>query len=504
MATSTLTRADARSRVQRLAGVPSWAASLTLGGFGFLVSVIAIGNPSLWGDEAASVLSAERPLPSLFRMLGNVDAVHGTYYLFLHFWIRAFGTSDTALRFPSAVAAGFVAAGVFLIGSRLASRRLGVVAAIIVAVLPRMVSIGGEARSYAISTAVAVWLTILLLKLLRDGMTRRLAWLAYAAGLALGLYLFLYLALLVPVHALYVLFRARDRLTRRRWLQATVGGFLLATPVLYYGYQERAQIAFLAHRDYATFPLITGSQWFGAPSPVFAIAAWIAIAGAVVATVLAIRRRGRVSPLALLAFAWLALPTILLLCLNLVTPSYNLRYLSQSLPAVALVIAMGILALRRRWLVVAATVLAVALAAPLDVQERGPYAFDDSDWRQVSDYVGRVATPGEAVVFDDTVRPSRLPRLAMRMYPANWAGLADVELTTPYDQTSGLWDQTAPLDAVAPKLETVKNVLLFEIEGSHDHGSRDDLTTLESLGFTLQHTHLVHRTVVYTLTRGQS
>jgi mannosyltransferase len=504
MATPTLTTVDARPRLRSLAAVPPWAAALALGGVGFLASFIGSGNPSLWGDEAASVLSAERPLPSLFRMLGNVDAVHGTYYLFLHFWIRVFGESDVALRFPSAVAAGFVAAGVFLIGSRLASRRLGVVAAIIVAVLPRMVSIGGEARSYAISTAVGVWLTILLLRFLRDGVTRRLAWLGYAAGLALGLYLFLYLALLVPVHGLYVLFRARDRVARRRWAQAVVGGLLLAAPVLYYGYRERAQIAFLAHRNYATFPLITGSQWFGAPSPAFAIAAWIAIAGAVVATVAALRRRRVLPPLALLALPWLVLPTVLLLGMNLLTPSYNLRYLSQSLPAVALVIAMGILALRRRWLVAAATAVAVALAAPIDVQERGPYAFDNSDWRQVSDYVGTVATPGAAVVFDDTVRPSRLPRLAMRMYPANWAGLTDVELARPFDQTSGLWDETVPLDTVAPKLETVSDVLLFEVEGSHDHGSRDDLTTLENLGFTLQHTHLVHRIVVYTLTRGQS
>src|ERR1700710_940749 len=88
-------------------------AALVLGAAGLVLSASGSWIPSLWGDEAASVLSAERSLPSLFRMLGHVDSVHGTYYLFLHFWIDAFGASELSVRFPSTIAAGFVVAGVF-------------------------------------------------------------------------------------------------------------------------------------------------------------------------------------------------------------------------------------------------------------------------------------------------------------------------------------------------------------------------------------------------------
>ena len=505
MTTATLTRPDVSRRPSRRFGnAPDWMVAGSLGIVGFLASFLGSWIPSFWGDEAASVLSAERPLPSLFRMLGNVDAVHGVYYLFLHFWIDLFGASPLSVRLPSAIGAGLVVAGVFVIGSMLASRRLGILAALICAVMPRMTNLGGEARSYALSTAVAVWLTVLLISYVRRGQIGRMAWLGYAAGLAFGMYLFLYLVLLVPVHAVYLLARARRPMQRRRWFLAVVAAGILASPIAVFGYAERAQIAFLAHRNYARLDYIFGSQWFGGPSPLFAIAAWTLIAIALVATIVAIRRRRRISSIALLGFAWLVLPTVLLLAINVVTPSYNLRYLAQSIPGAALVMALGILSLRQRWVVAAASVGTLALALPFAIAARGPYAYDNSDWREVSAYVHSVAQPGEAVVFDNTVRPSRKPRLAMRLYPNDWQGLADVQLETAYDQTSGLWDVTDPLDVVAPRLDTVSSVLLFDLEGSHDHATHEDLNELRSLGFVLRDTHVVHRTVVYTLTRGQS
>jgi mannosyltransferase len=71
-----------------------------------LVSLTGSWIPSLWGDEAASIMSATRSLPSLFRMVGTVDAVHGAYYLGLHFWVNLFGASPFSVRLPSALAVG--------------------------------------------------------------------------------------------------------------------------------------------------------------------------------------------------------------------------------------------------------------------------------------------------------------------------------------------------------------------------------------------------------------
>ena len=160
-----------------------------LGLFGILVSVAGSWRPSYWGDEAASVMSAERSLPGLFRLLDNVDAVHGAYSLVLHVWIDLFGSSELATRGLSAVFVGVATAGTFVLARTLISTRVGMLAALIFALLPRVTYMGSEARSAAVATAVVVWLTVLLVHLLRsrgqDVGTRFALWAGYAVLLAL-------------------------------------------------------------------------------------------------------------------------------------------------------------------------------------------------------------------------------------------------------------------------------------------------------------------------------
>jgi mannosyltransferase len=133
--------------------------------------LVAAGSniPSLWGDEAASVMSAERPLATLWPVLARVDAVHGVYYVLLHFWIDVFGSTAFSVRFPSALAIGFATAGMVLLAHRLGGLRLGVVAGLVFMIIPRTTYMGAEARSYALSAAVAVWLTLLVVVLIHRG-----------------------------------------------------------------------------------------------------------------------------------------------------------------------------------------------------------------------------------------------------------------------------------------------------------------------------------------------
>jgi len=103
------------------------------GGVSAVVSVTGSWIPSLWGDEAASLLSAERPLATLPQMIGHVDAVHATYYVLLHEWIRIAGTSAFAIRLPSALAVGAAAAAVVVV--------VVVVAVVVVAPSPAKVTV---------------------------------------------------------------------------------------------------------------------------------------------------------------------------------------------------------------------------------------------------------------------------------------------------------------------------------------------------------------------------
>ncbi len=53
---------------------------------GVLFTGFRSGVPGPWLDEGATILSAQRPWSSLLEMLGNIDAVHGLYYVMMHLW----------------------------------------------------------------------------------------------------------------------------------------------------------------------------------------------------------------------------------------------------------------------------------------------------------------------------------------------------------------------------------------------------------------------------------
>ncbi|WP_104084153.1 glycosyltransferase family 39 protein [Cryobacterium sp. Y11] len=486
----------------------------------FVVSVAWSWQPSHWGDEAASVMSAERSIASLFGMLGNIDAVHGAYYLFLHGWIDLFGATELSTRLPSAIAIGVAAAGTVVLAEKFVPRRVSVGAGLIFAILPRVTYMGSEARSAAIATAMGVWLTVLLVHAVRSRTAshrRQIAlWGGYAVLLAAGMYVFLYLALLLPVHAVAVLALARQHPLRQPtaqlwqslvfWLGASMLGLLLAVPILLTGAAQREQIAFIGRRPRVTVLEAAVMQWFDTV-PV-AIMAWSLIIVAILAVFLrrrgTHRRAGLPSRSALCIFvAWMVLPSgILLIGTALVTPMYSLRYLSICAPAVGIVIAVGVSALANNWLRAVSIALIVAAILPAYAVQRGDYGKNEgSDWRQAAAVLAAAARPGDGVVFDQSVRPSRIPRLAMHLYPAAFAGLQDVTLTRSYGDTAWLWDEVAPLTDVLPAVANLNTVWLLQYFGSAEWKKQTDVHTLQLQGFRVEHTTLVNRTIIIEMTR---
>lgn len=502
--TATLPRASETSRPPSSSGGRSWRLPVVLGVFGFSAAFAGSWIPSFWGDEAASVMSAERTLPSLFAMTRNVDAVHGVYYLFLHFWIQAFGASELSTRLPSAVAIGAVVAGTFVLGRMLADRNVGIVAAVVCAVLPRTSFMGAEARSSALATAVAVWATVLLVVLLRrrfaSARARRAAWLAYSVVVTAGIYLFMYLGLLLVVHGAFLLSRPSHRRHWRAWAVSAAIAATCSLPLIAVGYAQRGQIAFLASRNYATVKSILVTQWFG--NPFLAAVALALLVAVILGAARSWRRTRSVSPVVGLALLWVALPTICLLAVNAVTPAYNLRYLSFCVPGVALALSAAISTLRNRKARIAAIILLLLCALPTDVAQRGPFAKDGgSDLAQAAAIIGRQAHTGDGIVFDRTTANRQRPRLAEHLYPDDFTGLEDVALKSSYLDRAKLWDTTYPLTEVTARLAHIKRVWLVEVTGSPDNTSRTDLRTLVDDGYTLDSTQRVHRTVIYSLVR---
>ncbi len=480
---------------------------------GVLAAVIGFAGswiPSYWGDEAASVLSASRPLSSLANELSAVDAVHGTYYVFLHVWVDLFGTSELATRLPSAIAVGLMVAGTVVLVRGFAGIRMSILAGIVCTVLPRSTYMATEARSYAMASAAAVWLTVLLVHALRGGgRGARWWWVGYAVAMAASVYLFLYLGLVFVAHGVFVAVLHRRMLAR--WALAGALSLILAIPIVLAAYRQRKQIAFLARRDYATAEHVLIGQWFG--WPVVAVLSWGLILVAIAVQVHAVIRRDQHadarSALTLLAVIWLVLPTTLILLGNAyVTPTYNVRYLSLSTPAAAILVALGISAIakrvapaRRPAVVVGVAAALVAASVPVYIGQRTEWAKDGgSDLRAVASFVGDHADGDDAVVFDQLTKPSRDPRLALDLYPSDFTHVADVALVTPFSKHTGLWDRVTPNRDTVGRIDRFEDVWAVELPTGS--GVPADISLLNAMGYEVESASRIHRTVVYHLVKN--
>ena len=536
--------------------------SVGLGLLAFVISWWGSWIPSFWGDEAASIMSAERPWASLLREVRHVDAVHGTYYALLHIWIELFGATPFSTRFGSALAVGVAAAGIVVLVNRLGGMRLAVTATLIFAVLPRTTYMGGEVRSYALGTACAVWLTVLFVRLVTRRVTRALPWVGFALAFAASTYIFLYLCLLALVYAATLLWIGRGRIrptlhrvfvrgadvspettmlarTVRRWLLATFGGVVLAAPVVVLALSEHNQISFLAKHPGVSFPLFTVTQWFDSDIGL-AVVAWLALAGVAAWGIVTLVRRRRTvfarldsaaaandrTLLPVMLLAWAVIPPVVLLVLNSFIPTYTVRYMSYVTPAIAILLAIGLDGaagwVARRWgngstrirIVAIAVGLAciAAIATPTYIAQRGPYAKNGgSDWAEVAATVQAHSKPGDDIIFDESARPSRNPHLALHLYPDQFKNVVDVRLKTSYVDTDGLWDKVYTIPEVASRLSQGDGrVWLVEYRGpNHDgiissRGMHERMAALHQLGYTVANTYVLHRDTVYLLTRGSS
>ena len=73
---------------------------LLVGLLAVVVGAIAVGRPSFWGDEAATISASTRSLPDLARLVSSVDAVHTPYYWLMHGWFLLAPPTEALVTHP--------------------------------------------------------------------------------------------------------------------------------------------------------------------------------------------------------------------------------------------------------------------------------------------------------------------------------------------------------------------------------------------------------------------
>ena len=349
---------------------------------------------SVWRDEAATWQVAQRSATEIWHMLGQVDAVHGLYYLLMHGLFECFGPSTTTLRLPSVLAMAVAAACVTVIGHRLAGAWAGLAGGLALGLLPAVQFYLQEGRPYALVAAGSAISTLLLVTVLQ-GRGGAAQWAAYGGAVLLcGLLNWLSLMIL-PAHAATLAWTRARRGVWTRWTAASAAAVACVLPLILFSRSQSDQISWI--------PPLTWHMMIG-PAVLLAIGGFGAV--------LDRPRTGRLSA-AVVGLPLLAVPQITLIGLSLVQPLFLDRYVLFSLLGLALLIgaALGaaIRAATPRFpkasLLILPLVVAVAMAAllPQSLAKRSPASRVD-DVLAVAADVQRLKEPGDAVLFVPAAR----------------------------------------------------------------------------------------------------
>jgi mannosyltransferase len=196
-------------------------------------------HSDLWLDEALSVNIAKLPVSRIPGALRH-DGAPPLYYLLLHFWIRVFGQSNFAVRFPSGMASVAALPVAWAAGRRLAGRPGAVAALMVLATSPFAIGYATSARMYSFMMLWTLVGVLVLARALEEPSRRRLIPVGVlTAAIIYTHYWGLYLIALVGAWLVYRMLRpeqssrrtaAEHRWVHRRVLVAMIAGSLTFLP----------------------------------------------------------------------------------------------------------------------------------------------------------------------------------------------------------------------------------------------------------------------------------
>ncbi|HEX8069880.1 MAG TPA: glycosyltransferase family 39 protein [Pyrinomonadaceae bacterium] len=344
--------------------------------------------------------------PEAGHGFGQVTAVlarnvHLPFYFFLmHLWVRVAGTSERALRLPSVLFSQLALLFLFLLGKELFTPWHGLLAALLLGLMPEQVYFAQQARMYPLLVLFAVATTYLLVRARVRKLTAALA-AGYALLSVAGLYTHYEYIFLLAAQTCFVWFEpSLGRARWRAWLGLQLAIALAFSPWLAVGLlQRQASPEVLAWVQGDLGPAALLAE--GATELVKQIAVpdifggWLSVLLAVALLALGVRSlRGRRVPLLLLA-AWIIAPLAGMLLLDQVLHAHAIsitRYWLIITPALYLLMAAGVLRLSRpAWRLAAVLALTLFLLPAAYWTGRGELRRKPDRHREMARFIDQQA-----------------------------------------------------------------------------------------------------------------
>ncbi|TAK21023.1 MAG: hypothetical protein EPO26_16165 [Chloroflexota bacterium] len=372
--------------------------------------LIGLDAQSLWYDEGTTAALATRSIPEIIRAAA-ADIHPPLYYVLVSLWSAVSGTSEYALRLPSAFFGVVTVAGSAWLARKAQSETGGIAAAILVGLSPLTIWYGQEARMYALAAMLGVLSATALTRAIDGGSRSGSAWFAMLS--VFNLYAS-YVAAVLPVAQGLGAIAARSRSGSVR----TVVGVVVSGSAVAAAF---APWLFVAGRQLSEWPAQSEPIGLGAFSarvsglfvsgPAFGQApALLVLAVVAIATIAGARLvAGRSVVGLVVVFGCVGIPAALFVA-SLTRPFFHAKFVSLAAPFFDIALAVGIVAPMtfgrgrvRSALGAACIIVAVFLGvwrySFVAVAARDPTLARD-DYRGLVHWIGTRSVPGDAVVLN--------------------------------------------------------------------------------------------------------
>jgi hypothetical protein len=397
--------------LERRPAVP--VALLFLGAF--IVRAATVSVEPLWTDEAITIEFARANWDGLLMRLLYDASGPGSYWLY-KLWLT-FCSAPYEVRYFSALAGAATVPVVYLLGRKLFDSRVGIYAALLLAINPYHFYYSQEIRYPVLLVLIVACQTLAFVQVVDK---KSWAWaVVYAALTALGFWVQYFIGFFVLAQILWVL---ANRETRSalvgKGLAVGAGVALAVLPLL-----PILQMQLLAGKSdrqiqsigqvilqAILFPILGGSE-FHLPrllilrnlSPIhdgiyYLMAAFALCVPLLIATVLGVIADGRKKQgrLLLASLTFIPLAIFLLLCSKM--PMFRPKYLLPMLPGILILASAGVVYANRFWRTVLGIVVVGVSLAGLINQHLDPHCKKEA-WGKVANTIAAFSKPKDLILL---------------------------------------------------------------------------------------------------------
>ncbi len=175
----------------------NWILCILVAAVALAFNLYRLGAPSIWFDEAFSVELARQPLPQLWHIIWGPEPNMELYYLFLHFWSGLTGflglyPTEFVVRFPSAIFAALSSVMVFLLGRRFLGLTAAIVGAGLYILNNLQLTYAQQTRAYSLQLLLICIAWYALFAVLSQQPHHKRWWACYIAATTLATYAHLF------------------------------------------------------------------------------------------------------------------------------------------------------------------------------------------------------------------------------------------------------------------------------------------------------------------------